>query len=105
MLKLYPSTIAFINLCLNIVVRAIALTIALGALALISLPFNILINYALRASGISEALVARYSFIALITPSAIGIAMMLATILDIWNLIKFNLYTSDYTHKRPRDER
>ena len=53
----------------------------------------------------SEALVARYSFIALATPGLIGIAMMLATILDIWNLIKFNLYTSDYTHKRPKDER
>ena len=104
MLRLYPSTIAFINLCLNIVVRAAALTIALGVLAIISLPFNALINYALRSSGMSETLVARYSFIALVTPGVIGIAMTLATILDIGKLIKSNLDTSDYTHKHPRDE-
>lgn len=91
MMRLHPSTIAFINLCFNIVVRAVVLVISFAILLAISIPLHWLINYVLDVANAPDALKGRLSLIAFVVPAITGVAIVLTGAGDVLNIAKASL--------------
>ena len=102
---LYPSTIAFIKRCVNIVVQTIVVAAAFAIFLGISIIFNVLIDYTLKAFNIPDPVRERIALFGLAVPIMIAIAIVLTNIDDIWNLTKTSMRTPDeYTQTDAEDE-
>ena len=105
MLKLYPSTIAFINLCFNTVVRAIAVAIAFTILLAIYILLHYLLNYVLGIANASDTMRERLSPLALVVPVITAIVIALTGIGDLVNLLLASLKIPyDHRHTGSEDE-
>ena len=102
---LYPSTIAFIKRCVNIVARAIVVAAAFAILLVISIPLNLLINYVLNVVNASDSVREWFSLLAVVVPVMIAVGIGLTSFGDVWNLIKSSFKTPEnHTHTSDKNE-
>ena len=105
MLKLYPSTIEYINQCFNVVVRAVATAITIAVLLALYIPLHYLINYVLDIATASDAVKERFSTLALIFIAVVAAASTFTSIRDVANLTVASWKISDdHSHTDSKNE-
>lgn len=100
---LYPSTIAFIKLCVNIVVRAVVVAAAWCVMAATAIILNFVLDYLVSAFGMPEPVRRVLSQLALGYPIVLAIAILITGIIDVMKLTIVGIrgsngnYTGDST--------
>ena len=83
---LYPSTIAFIKHCVNLVMRAVVVTVAWCIMAATAIILNFVLNYLVSAFGMPEPVQRILSQLTLGYPIVLAIAILITGVIDVVNL-------------------
>ena len=72
----YPSTVRYVRLCVNIVIRAVAFSASAGIMASLSIPLKWLLDYLMAVFGVHERVQVVVSQVAIGFPVTLALAIL-----------------------------
>lgn len=83
----YPSTVRYVRLCANIVMRAVAFSVSAGIMLGLSIPMKWLLDYIMAVFAVPAPVQAVVSQIAIGFPVIFALAILFAGVMDIIKLV------------------
>ena len=101
----YPSTVRYVRLCVNIVIRAVAFSASAGIMASLSIPLKWLLDYLMAVFGVHERVQVVVSQIAIGFPVTLALAILFVGVMDIINLMIASIRSPSDIRRDFDDER
>ena len=101
----YPSTVRYVRLCVNIVIRAVAFSASAGIMLGLSVPLKWLLDYVMAVFEVADPVQSVVSQIAIGFPVIFALAILFAGVMDVINLTIASVWRPSDMRRDFDDER